>query len=69
LLNRYSSRYATGANPRSPIADIPPLSLFFDSILGCVETEFLSLPDGRNFKPAQFVRGTELLAVLKKIDK
>jgi hypothetical protein len=68
LLNRYSSRYATGANPRSPIADVPPLSLFFDSILGCVETEFLSLPDGRNFRPAQFIRGTELLAVLKKID-
>jgi hypothetical protein len=68
LLSRYSSRYATGANPRSPIADIPPLSPFFDSILGCVETELLSLPDGRNFRPAQSIRGAEMLSILKKID-
>lgn len=68
LLTRYSSRYSTGQNPRSPIADVPPLSLFFDSILGCVETEFLSLPDGRNFNPAQMIRGAELLLVLRKID-
>jgi tetratricopeptide (TPR) repeat protein len=68
LLSRYSARYATGANPRSPIADVPPLSPFFDSILGCVETEMLSLPDGRNFRPAQFIRGTELLSILRRID-
>jgi tetratricopeptide (TPR) repeat protein len=68
LLSRYSSRYATGVNPRSPIADIPPLSPFFDSILGCVETEFMSLPDGRNFQPAHPIRGAELLTILKKID-
>ena len=68
LLTRYSARFATGANPRSPIADIPPLSPFFDSILGCVETEFMSLPDGRNFHPAQLIRGAELLAILRRID-
>jgi len=68
LLSRYSARYATGANPRSPITDIPPLSPFFDSILGCVETEFMSLPDGRSFQPAHPIRGAELLMVLKKID-
>jgi len=68
LLSRYSARYATGANPRSPITDVPPLSPFFDSILGCVETELLSLPDGRNFHPLQPIRGAELLAILKKID-
>ncbi|MDR2941753.1 MAG: hypothetical protein LBV17_04080 [Treponema sp.] len=68
LLSRYSSRYATGSNPRSPIADIPPLSPFFDSILGCAETELLSLPDGRNFRPTQPIRGAELLMALKKID-
>jgi len=68
LLSRYSARYATGANPRSPITDVPPLSPFFDSILGCVETELLSLPDGRNFRPAQPIRGAELLTILKKID-
>jgi len=68
LLTRYSARYATGSNPRSPITDIPPLSPFFDSILGCVETEQMSLIDGRNFRPAQSMRGAELLSVLKKID-
>jgi tetratricopeptide (TPR) repeat protein len=68
MLSRYSARYATGSNPRSPIADIPALSPFFDSILGCVETELLSLPDGRNFRPTQFIRGAELLTILKKID-
>jgi hypothetical protein len=68
MLSRYSARYATGAKPRSPIADTPPLSPFFDSILGCVETEFLSLPDGKNFRPTQFIKGAELLTILKKID-
>jgi tetratricopeptide (TPR) repeat protein len=68
LLSRYSARYATGTNPRSPITDIPPLSPFFDSILGCVETELMSLPDGRNFQPTYPIRGAELLTILKKIN-
>jgi tetratricopeptide (TPR) repeat protein len=68
LLTRYSARFTTGVNPRSPIADIPPLSPFFDSILGCVEREYLSLPDGRNFRPEQPIRGTELLSIYRKID-
>jgi tetratricopeptide (TPR) repeat protein len=67
LLTRYSARFAAGGSPRSPISDIPPLSPFFDSVLGCVETEFLSLPDGRNFRPAEPIRGAEFLAVLKRI--
>jgi tetratricopeptide (TPR) repeat protein len=68
LLSRYSARFSTGANPRSPIMDIPALSPFFDSILGCVETEFMSLPDGRNFRPSLPIRGAELLAILRRID-
>ncbi|MDR2134184.1 MAG: hypothetical protein LBP27_03685 [Treponema sp.] len=68
ILTRYSARYASGSSPRSPIADLPPLSPFFDCILGCVETEFMSLPDGRNFRPAEPVRGTEMLAMLKKAE-
>jgi tetratricopeptide (TPR) repeat protein len=68
LLSRYSNRYATGTNPRSPITDVPPLSPFFDSILGCVETELLGLIDGRNFRPGQSIRGSEILSVLKKLD-
>lgn len=68
LLSKYSARFALGGSPQSPIADLPPLSPFFDSILGCVETELLSLPDGKNFRPAEPVRGAEFLAVLKKIE-
>ena len=68
LLSRYSARFSTGRNPRSPIADVPPLSPFFDSILGCVETEIMSLPDGRNFNGSERIRGAQLLTILKKID-
>ncbi|MDR2371267.1 MAG: hypothetical protein LBD71_07280 [Treponema sp.] len=67
LLSRYSSRYASRPNSKSPVADLPLLSPFFDSILGCVEAEFMSLPDGRNFYPGEKVRGAEMLAVLRKI--
>jgi tetratricopeptide (TPR) repeat protein len=68
LLSKYSSRYSSAANPRSPIADLPLLSPFFDAILGCVETELMSLPDGRNFNPDNAMRGAEFLAVLKKMN-
>jgi len=68
LLSRYSARFATGANPRSPIADVPHLSPFFDSILGCVEREFIALPDGRNYQPSVPMRASELLSILKKMD-
>jgi len=68
MLSRYSARYARGTDPRSPIADVPVLSPYFDAILGCVEREFLSLPDGRNFRPTQPIRGAEFLAILKKIE-
>jgi tetratricopeptide (TPR) repeat protein len=67
LLSRYSSRYGAMPKPHSPVADLPLLSPFFDAILGCVESEFFSLPDGRNFFPAERVRGSEFLGSLKKI--
>jgi hypothetical protein len=67
LLSRYSSRYSVMTSPRSPIADLPLLSPFFDAILGCVETEIMSLPDGRNFNPGGAVRGAEVLTMLQKI--
>jgi tetratricopeptide (TPR) repeat protein len=66
ILSRYSSRYSRMINPQSPIADLPLLSPFFDAILGCVETEMMSLPDGKNFIPADPVRGSEFLGILKR---
>jgi len=68
LLSRYSSRYANIPDAKSPISDLPMLSPFFDSILGCVELEFMSLPDGKNFVPNDKIKGSEFLAMLKKIN-
>ncbi|MDR1566011.1 MAG: hypothetical protein LBS48_01850 [Treponema sp.] len=67
LLSRYSSRYANSLNARSPIGDLPLLSPFFDSILGCVESEFMSLSDGKNFFPDEKVRGSAYFGMLKKM--
>jgi tetratricopeptide (TPR) repeat protein len=67
LLTRYSARYANTPNARSPIPDINLLSPFIDSVLGCVESEFMSLPDGRNFMPNTRVRGSDFLAMVRKL--
>jgi tetratricopeptide (TPR) repeat protein len=70
LLSRYSSRYnrpGGGSARASPIPDLPLLSPYFDSILGCVESEFMSLPDGKNFVPAEALKGSALLGMLKKL--
>jgi tetratricopeptide (TPR) repeat protein len=67
LLTRYSARFANTPNARSPVSDLDINSPFFDSVLGCVESEFMSLPDGRNFMPAERVRGSDFLAMLKKL--
>jgi tetratricopeptide (TPR) repeat protein len=67
LLSRYSSRYANTPKAGSPIQDLSLLSPFFDSILGCVESEFMSLPDGKNFNPGEKLRGSAYLAMLKKL--
>jgi tetratricopeptide (TPR) repeat protein len=67
LLTQYSSGYSTIRGGRSPIPDIPLLSPYFDSILGCVESEFLSLPDGRNFVPHEKSRAPEYLAALRRL--
>jgi hypothetical protein len=54
-------------NARSPISDLSLSSPFLDSILGCVESEFMSLPDGRNFRPGEKVKGSDYLSMLKKL--
>ena len=67
LLTRYSSRFANTPNARSPISDLGLSSPFLDPVLGCVESEFMSLPDGRNFMPREQVKGSEYMSMLKKI--
>ena len=65
LLTRYSSRFGSNLNARIPDLDIQ--SPFLDSILGCVESEFMPLPDGRNFIPHQRVRGQDFLDMLRRL--
>ena len=67
LLTRYSSRFANTPAARSPIPDIDTWSPFIDSVLGCVESEFMSLPDGRNFRPQEKVKGSDYLSMLRKL--
>ena len=63
ILTRYSSRYQS----RSPIPDLLRNSLFFDAVLGCIEREYMSLPDGKNFNGGGTVGGAEFLLMLKKM--
>ena len=67
LLTRYSSRFANIPNPRSPVPDLDIQSPFIDSILGCVESEFMSLPDGRNFMPDEMVSGSDFLLMVRRL--
>ena len=67
LLTRYSARFANIPDAQSPIPDLDIRSPFFDSVLGCVESEFMTLPDGRNFMPRNQVKGSEFLLMLKKL--
>jgi len=67
LLTQYSARLSSNPSTQSPIPDLDIRSPFFDSVLGCVESEFMSLPDGRNFMPREQVKGSEFLSMLKKL--
>jgi tetratricopeptide (TPR) repeat protein len=65
LLTRYSGRYRNRRPiPGSPVTDIPVSSVFFDSVLGCVEREIMTLPDGKSFFPQETVRGAAFLNML-----
>jgi tetratricopeptide (TPR) repeat protein len=63
ILTRYSYRYPG----RSPIPDLARDSVFFDSILGCVEREFMALADGRNFNGTAPVSGSDFINMIKKL--
>ena len=67
LLTRYSSRFANMPNVPSPIPDVDIRSPFIDSILGTVESQFMSLPDGRNFIPHERVRGSDYLLMVRRL--
>lgn len=51
----------------SPIQDVPLNSPDFDAILGCIEREFLDLPDGMNFFPEQPMSGVDFNESIQKM--
>lgn len=67
-LERYS-RYLSVSGDPSPIPDVPVTSPFFDSVMGSVESEFLSLVDGRRFVPEGTVSGAEFFAALRRVEE
>jgi len=67
LLTQFSARFAAMPHARSPLPDLDIRSPFVDSILGCVQSEFMSLPDGRSFMPHAPVRGADYLAMLRRL--
>ncbi len=69
LLSRYSRGLSERRVAASPVPDVPTSSPFFDSVLGCVEWEFMSLLDGVSFAPERPVDGASLLRMLRKIRK
>lgn len=77
LWNLYNDRRGTMGNPPtyshqfvsmgSPIQDVPLNCPDFDAILGCIEREFMELPDGMNFYPETPMSGMDFSESIKKI--
>ncbi len=57
--NMYSKKYASRANPKSPIRDLDISDADFDAVVGTVENEIMELSDGVNFSPDKNVSGKE----------
>ncbi len=66
ILNKYSKRWTGAAESAAPIPDIPIGSPFFDSVMGCVESEIMALPDGKHFRPQNAVSGADLSRIMGK---
>ncbi len=69
LKTRYTARFTARGVTKSPIPDIPVDEKVFDAVLGCVEQEFMELPDGIHFYPEQPVSGGEYLFWIKRLDR
>jgi len=62
MLKRYSTRYAARAS--SPVPDVEFGSAWFDAVLGLVEENIMTLPDGRNFRPNDTVSGLDFFGFM-----
>ena len=69
MLSRYSEKYKSSGRTKSPVADISVDDDDFDAVLGVVESEFMELPDGKNFNPDATVTKLQFINWIKKADK
>ena len=69
LLSRYSEKYRKSGRTKSPVADLAVDDPDFDAVLGVVESEFMELPDGKNFEPDKVVTKLQFINWVKKADK
>ena len=67
LLTKYSRRYDKMLNAKSPVPDIQISDEDFDAVLGTVENEIMSLPDGKNFNPTDEVSVLDFLTYLNAL--
>jgi len=66
ILTKYSKRWAALRDGPSPIPDVPIADRAFDSVMGCVESEIMALPDGKNFRPLDPVSGADFARMVDR---
>ncbi len=64
---KYSTLYK-GYNMESPVSDVEVSSPDFDAVLGCVENEIMTLPDGEHFFPEKTVSALEFSKWLSSVE-
>lgn len=67
LKTKYSDKYRSRENARSPVADVTLENEDFDAVIGTVENEIMSLTDGKNFSPEKSISATDFDTCVKKI--
>ncbi len=69
MLSRYSEKYKKSGRSKSPVQDLLVEDADFDAVLGVIESEFMELPDGKNFEPDAEVTKLQFINWIKKADK
>lgn len=67
LTTRYSDRFRPVPGAKSPISDVAIQDPWFDSVMGCVEWEFMALSDGRNFNPEGTLGGSAFRTMILRV--
>ena len=65
--SKYSTKYKSRTNAKSPVADVGLDFPDFDAILGTVENEIMTLSDGKNFEPNKVFSAAEFDSCINKL--